>query len=134
MSNCTWDNDIVLDNLGVDEERRLKCTAHIILGIDDALPNVFKSSEEKVGRKILVVGELGQKVLHGTTSMVMSQPAPCNIKGELHSDSWNLTFIIKLQFPLILWFLFSKYQKIDNCSWDIYVFSHTETCFYTYSE
>ena len=31
------------------------------------------------------------------------------VKGELHSNSWNLT-------------------------WDIYVFSLTETCFYTLSE
>ena len=51
------------------------------------------------------------------------------IKGELHSNSWNLTFVDKLQFPLIL-----KHQKIDNRSGDIYVFSHTEKWFYTFSE
>ena len=27
-----------------------------------------------------------------------------------------------------------KYQKIDNRSWDIYVFSHKETYFYTFAE
>ena len=25
-----------------------------------------------------------------------------HLKGELHSNSWNLTFVNKLQFPLIL--------------------------------
>ena len=63
---------------------------------------------------------------------------PChqtnNIKGELHSNSWNLTFVNKLQFPLILESFALKHQKIDNRSWDIYVFSHTETWFYTFSE
>ena len=35
-----------------------------------------------------------------------------------------------------LWFYYDlfKYQKIDNCSWDIYIFSHTETCFCTFSQ
>ena len=50
MSDRASDNDIVLGNLGVDEERILKYTTHIVLGIDDALENVFKSFEEKVER------------------------------------------------------------------------------------
>lgn len=55
---------------GVDEKRRLKCNAHIF-GIDYALQNVFKSYEEKVGREVLVVGEMGHKVLHGTSTIIM---------------------------------------------------------------
>ena len=43
-------------------------------------------------------------------------------------------FVNKLQFPLIYNLLFLKHQKIDNRSWDIYVFSHTETRFYTIYE
>ena len=59
ISDHASDTDIVLDNLGVDEEKRkreLKCTAHIILNIDDALENFFKSFEEKVRREIHAVG------------------------------------------------------------------------------
>ena len=33
------------------------------------------------------------------------------VKGELHSNSWNLTFVKKLQFPLILWSFVSKASK-----------------------
>lgn len=55
---------------GVDEKRRLKCNAHIF-GTDYALQNVFKSYEEKVGREVLVVGEVGHKVLHGTSTIIM---------------------------------------------------------------
>ena len=56
------------------------------------------------------------------------------IKGELHTNSWNSTFVNKLQFPLILGSFVFKASKTDNRSWDIYVFSDTETRFYTISE
>lgn len=46
MYNRAPDNNIVLDNLGVNEERRLKCTTHFVFGINDALENAFKSFEE----------------------------------------------------------------------------------------
>ena len=55
-------------------------------------------------------------------------------RGELHSNSWNLTFLNKIQFPLILQSFVFKASKIDNRSWDIYVFSDTETWFYTFAE
>ena len=50
VADRSSDNNIVLDNLGVDKERILKCTTHIVLGIDVAIENVFKSFKEKVGR------------------------------------------------------------------------------------
>ena len=56
------------------------------------------------------------------------------LKRELHSNSWNSTFVNKLQFPLILQSFVLKDQKIDNRYWDIYVFSQIETCFYSFSE
>lgn len=46
MYNRAPDNNIVFDNLGVNEERRLKCTTHFVLGINDALKNAFKSFKE----------------------------------------------------------------------------------------
>ena len=60
----------------------------------------------------------------------------CCPKGVLEFMKFN--FSNKLQFPLILQFrlilqFFLKYQKIDKCSWDIYVLSHTETYFYIFS-
>ena len=53
----------------------------------------------------------------------------------------NFTLIHEIWLLLInysfLWFydlLFLKHQKIDNRSWDTYVFSHIETRFCTISE
>lgn len=45
------DDDIVLDNLGVDQERMLKWTIHILLGLDNVLEKLFKSFEEKFKEK-----------------------------------------------------------------------------------
>ena len=50
MSDRASDNIIVLDNVGVDEERRLKCINPFFLGADGALENTFQSFEEKVTR------------------------------------------------------------------------------------
>ena len=71
MSDRASDNDIVLSDLGVEEEKVLKCTAHVVLGIDDALENVFKDFEQKVGRDVLAVGEMGAKVVQGSSSIIM---------------------------------------------------------------
>ena len=49
MENFIFCAAIVLDNLRVDEEKRLKCNAHIILGFDDALENVFRSCVARFG-------------------------------------------------------------------------------------
>ena len=55
-----------------------------------------------------------------------------SIKGELHSNLWNLTFINKLQFPLFYNVLFLKYKKNDNHFWDIYVISYRNMFLYIF--
>ena len=44
----------MLDTLGIDEKRRLKCNAHIILATDVALDKVFRDIETKVGPSKLI--------------------------------------------------------------------------------
>ena len=46
-----------MKELGVEEDRVLKCNAHIILAIDDAIDYVLKDMELKIGRDKLA-GEL----------------------------------------------------------------------------
>ena len=44
-----------------------------------------------------------QKAFDTLDHTVPLQKMECvGFKGELHSNSWNLTFVNKLQFPLIL--------------------------------
>ena len=54
MSDRGSDLDVLLQHLGVDDEKRLKCCAHIILCIDNAIDKVYKNTEQMVGvQKIL---------------------------------------------------------------------------------
>lgn len=49
MSDRASDVDPCLDVLGVPEERRAKCCAHILLCVDEALEKVVKAHEQKIG-------------------------------------------------------------------------------------
>ena len=43
------DNDSMLDELKVDERKRLKCNAHVVLAVDAALEKTFKDTETLIG-------------------------------------------------------------------------------------
>ena len=62
------DNYVVLQNLGVKDEKILNCTACILLGIDDALENAFKEFKQKVGRDVLAVAAIRYK---GNSSIIL---------------------------------------------------------------
>ena len=47
--------------MGIDEERVLKCCAHIILGIDNAADRRFRIAEQKIGVQKLLNISAGQK-------------------------------------------------------------------------
>ena len=40
MSGRSADGDVCLDNLGIEEKRRLKCSAHPNLAVDSAIDSV----------------------------------------------------------------------------------------------
>lgn len=71
MSDSASDNFIVLDNLEVDEERRLKCVARIVFGVDGDFENAFKSFGKDVGGEFLSVRGIAHNVLHGTANIIM---------------------------------------------------------------
>ena len=48
------DADTMLDELGVDDEKRLKCNAHILLCIDNAIDKTFKDMETLIGVSKLI--------------------------------------------------------------------------------
>ena len=49
MTDRAGDADVMLDELDVPEEKRLKCNAHVLLAVDVALDKVFRDVETKVG-------------------------------------------------------------------------------------
>ena len=62
MSDRGSELDKLLENLDVDESKRIKCCAHIILGIDNAIAKVFKDTEQQIGIQKLMQISVGQKV------------------------------------------------------------------------
>ena len=61
MSYRTGDNATMFSHLGIDEDRVLKCFAHIILGIDNAADSKFRIAEQKIGVQKLLNVSAGQK-------------------------------------------------------------------------
>ncbi|XP_013414654.1 uncharacterized protein LOC106176709 [Lingula anatina] len=62
MTDRAADCEVLLQTLGVDPSKILKCCAHIILGIDHAIDKVFKNTEQKIGIHQLLEVSAGEKV------------------------------------------------------------------------
>ena len=54
MNDRAGDSDASLDELGISSEKRLKCNAHILLCIDQAIDKVFKDHETTFGVQKLI--------------------------------------------------------------------------------
>ena len=54
MTDRAGDADVMLDNLGVSEWQRLKCNAHPLLAIQNALDSTFKDQETEIGTQKLI--------------------------------------------------------------------------------
>ena len=70
MSDRGSDLDVLLENLGVEEEKRLKCCAHIILCIDNAIDKVFKNTEQMVGVQKILQLSAGEEIFKSPGSSI----------------------------------------------------------------
>jgi maleate cis-trans isomerase len=70
VSDRAGDCATLLENIGVTEEKILKCSAHIILGADHAADKVFKHTEQKIGVQKLLNVTAGVKVFTSPGSSV----------------------------------------------------------------
>ena len=59
MSDRSEDGDVCLDNLSIEEKRRLKCSAHPNLAVDSAIDSMLKDVEKTIGRDQLTSLNLG---------------------------------------------------------------------------
>jgi hypothetical protein len=73
MSDRAADVDPTLDILGVEEKKRIKCCAHILLCIDEAIEKVIRRKERKIGTgKLLHVPNAKFDAEHMKGSVLMS--------------------------------------------------------------
>ena len=54
MSDRAGDSDVMLDILGVEQKKRLKCNAHVLLAVDISLDKIFRDSERLIGVSNLI--------------------------------------------------------------------------------
>ena len=54
MTDRAGDSDVMLDELGIDETKRLKCNAYVLLVVDVALDKVFRDVETLIGVSNLI--------------------------------------------------------------------------------
>jgi hypothetical protein len=78
----------MLQNLGVEDEKILKCCAHLILGIDHACDKVFKETEQKIGvQKLLELSAGQQAFLSPSTSIhTLGQIAIAKLLSPSHAN------------------------------------------------
>ena len=82
-SDCTT----LLDNLGIESNKVIKCCAHIILGIDHACDKVFKNIEQNIGIQKLLKVSAGEKVFTapGTSVHTLAQIAVAKLLSPSHA-------------------------------------------------
>ena len=68
-NECAGDNITMLDELGVESEKRLFCNAHILSTIDEGIDSVFRITESKTGKAKLISKDTGH-VFTSTNSSV----------------------------------------------------------------
>ena len=54
INDRAGDNIVMLDELGIESEKRLFCNAHVLLTIDEAMDTAFKQTEVKAGKTKLI--------------------------------------------------------------------------------
>ena len=70
MSDRFADGDICLDKLDIEGKKRLKCYAHPILAIDNAINTTLRGVESTVGRVKLEDKCIGPNLFQCKTSIV----------------------------------------------------------------
>ena len=87
MFGRAGDCTTLLDNLGIESNKVIKCCAHIILGIDHACDNVFKNIEQNIGIQKLLKVSAGEKgfTAPGTSVHTLAQIAIAKLLSSSHA-------------------------------------------------
>lgn len=70
MSDRAGDCSTLLQHLGIDDSKILKCCGHVILGVDHAIDKVFRNTEQKIGVQNLLQVSAGEKVFSSPSSSI----------------------------------------------------------------
>ena len=71
INDRAGDSDTMLDNLGVGEEQRLKCNAHVLLCVQNSVDKTFKDKETEIGPNKLISTDAGH-VFNSPKSLIFT--------------------------------------------------------------
>lgn len=66
MTDRAGDCGVFLEELGVIDEKILKCSGHLVLGVDNAADNIFRQVEQKIGVQKLLDISAGEKAFRSS--------------------------------------------------------------------
>ena len=75
-----------LETLGITEENILKCSAHIILGVDHAVDKVFRKTEPNIGVQKLLHVNAGDKVFSSPGSSIHTLAIIAKLLSQSHAS------------------------------------------------
>ena len=70
MTDRAGDCNVMLEQLGVKEQKKLKCNARVILGADNATDKVFRDVEQYIGVEKLIEVNAGEKIFSSPSSSI----------------------------------------------------------------
>ena len=87
MSDRAGDCETFLQELEIEEQKIIKCCAHLILGVDHACDKVFKDTEQKVGVHKLLNLNAGEKAFSSGSSVhTLGQIAIAKLLSPSHAS------------------------------------------------
>ena len=87
LSDRAGDCGTMLEHLQIEDEKLVKCSAHIILGADNAADKVFKNVESQIGVHKLMSISAGDKIYNASTSIHrLGQLALTKLLSPSHAD------------------------------------------------
>lgn len=109
MADRAGDNSVMLQTLGIAEDKILKCCAHVILAIDHAIDKVFKDVEQRIGVHKLLDVSAGTKAFSASTSIhTLGQIAIAKLLSPSHAAN-----SVSLYGEYVSW-LQEKQRKLDT--------------------
>ena len=69
ISDRAGDCGTMIENLEISSDKHIRCTAHVILGADNAADKVFRNTEQRIGVHKLMAGSAGEKIYNSSSSI-----------------------------------------------------------------
>ena len=87
ISDRAGDSGTLIENLEISSDKHIRCTAHVIIGADNAADKVFRNTEQRIGVHKLMSGSAEEKIYNSSSSIHrMGQIALTKLLSPSHAN------------------------------------------------